>query len=175
MDKGISVQSLAADALAISGNVDRAQSIANSLDKNFPLDTLVQGIWLPIVRARIHLRRGAPSQAVETLRAASRYELGALWQTVPLRPMYVRGNAYLQMKAGKEAAAEFRKIIDHRGVDPLSPYGALAYLGLARALKLAGDEAESRRAYQDFLALWRDADPDIPVLQQAKAEYRRKS
>ncbi|MBI3474270.1 MAG: protein kinase [Acidobacteria bacterium] len=171
MDKGISVQTLAADALAISGDTDRAQAVANSLDKNFPLDTLVQGIWLPIARARIQLRRGAPSQAVETLQGASRYELGAQWQNVPLRAIYLRGNAYLQMKAGKDAAAEFRKIIDHRGVDLLSPYGALAYLGLGRALKLTGDESESRRAYQDFLALWKDADPDIPVLQQAKAEY----
>jgi serine/threonine protein kinase/tetratricopeptide (TPR) repeat protein len=172
-DQGLNVQSLAADVLAATGDLTQAQKIVSQLEKQYPEDTLLKNIWLPTVRARIQMQRGLPEQAIETLRASSRYELGMIWEAVPFRTMYFRGTVYLRMKQGKLAAEEFKKILDHRGVDALSPYYALAHLGLGRALAMTGDTSQSRRAYQDFLALWKDADAEIPLLQQAQAEYGR--
>ncbi len=125
---------------------------------------------LPTIRAAIELQRGNPAEAIELVQSAAPYELGG---GGGLAAIYVRGQAYLSAGRGVEAAAEFQKILDHRGVDPLSILSPLARLGLARAHALAGDEAGARRAYQDFLALWKDADPDIPILQEAKAEYAK--
>jgi tetratricopeptide (TPR) repeat protein len=168
---GPNVDSLVADALA-SGATSDAESLANQLEKDHPLDTLVKSVWVPIARSRIQLQRGAAPQAVAALESATPYELGALWQAIPFRAIYVRGLAFLRMKNGQKAAAEFRKILDHRGVDALSPYHALARLGLARASALAGATADSRRAYQEFFAFWNDADPDLPILQRARSEYQ---
>jgi eukaryotic-like serine/threonine-protein kinase len=115
-----------------------------------------------------------PSRAVELLRAAQTYELGNPWPTVgPLSPIYFRGYAYLAAGQGREAAQEFQKIIDHRGIVQNSPVGALAYLGLARSRAASGDTPGARTAYQDFLALWKDADPDVPILKEAQAEYAK--
>jgi hypothetical protein len=115
-----------------------------------------------------------PSKAVELLRAAQPYELGNPYPTVaPLSPIYFRGYAYVAASQGQEAAKEFQRIIDHRGIVQNSPLGALAYLGLARSRAAIADASGARTAYQDFLALLKDADPDVPILKQAKAEYAK--
>ena len=122
----------------------------------------------------MEVNRHNPAKAIERLRAAQPYELGNPSPTVgPLSPIYFRGYILLAAGQAKEAAAEFQKIIDHRGIVLNSPIGALAYLGLARGRAASGDTAGARTAYQDFFALWKDADPDIPILKQAKAEYAK--
>ncbi len=160
----------AAKALAMSGNATHAQALVDELRKRFPDDTQLKAIWLPVVSAAIETGRGAPAKAIEALESARPYELG---QAFDFWAIYERGQAQLRAKAGVDAAAEFQRILDHRGVGPTSPFYALAQLGLARATALSGDNAKSRRAYQDFLALWKDADPDVPILKEAKAEYAR--
>jgi tetratricopeptide (TPR) repeat protein len=158
----------AALALALCGESSQAQPLVDELVQRYPKDTLINGLWLPAIRAAMELQRGNASQAIDLLQAASRYERAAeFW------PQYVRGQAYLRLKSGSEAAAEFQKILDHHGEAPLSALYPLAHLGLARAEALASDVAGSRKAYQDFLALWKDADPDLPVLIAAKKEYER--
>jgi tetratricopeptide (TPR) repeat protein len=138
--------------------------------KQYPKDTFVNTIWLPMVRAALGINRGNTEQAIELLREARRFEMG---DEVQGRPAYVRGLAYLRGGAGAEAMAEFQKIIDHRGVVPVSALYPLAHLGVARGAALTGDIAKSRKAYEDFFALWKDADPDIPILQAARQEYDR--
>ncbi len=168
------VQAIAALALARAGDTAEAEKLAAELDKTFPLDTLVQRYWLPTIRAGVALQRKDPNQAVELLKAASMIELGQpTMVTVYLCPVYMRGEAYLMLHDGNRAAAEFQKFIDHRGLVGNCPCGALARLGLARAYALQGDTAKARAAYQDFLTLWKDADPDVPILKQAKAEYAK--
>jgi predicted Zn-dependent protease len=177
LSTGRDVQYGAALALAIAGDAARAQTLADDLAKRFSEDTLVQFNYLPTLHAQLAFSRNDSSKAVEALQAASPYELGApapgVFNFVSLYPVYVRGQAYLAAHLGSEAAAEFQKIIDHRGVVLNEPIGALAHLGLARAYALQGDTAKAHAAYQDFLTLWKDADPDIPILQQAKAEYAK--
>jgi len=153
----------------------RAQKLADSLNQDFPRSSLVQGYWLPAIRAAIELNAKNGANAIETLRAAAQYELGQNepFQFGTLYPIYLRGQAYLLANQGKEAAAEFQKIIDHRGIVLNFPLGGLAHLGLARAYLLEGDKTKAGAAYQDFLTLWKDADIDIPIYQQAKAEYAR--
>jgi len=148
----------------------RAQALADDLAKRFPEDTIVQFNYLPTIHAQLALDRNEASKAIETLRAATPYELG---QGGGLYPVYVRGEAYLAAHRGSEAATEFQKILDQRGVVENEPIGALAHLGLARAYSMQGDPAKARSAYQDFLRLWSDADADIPVLVAAKAEYAK--
>jgi len=160
----------AAQALALAGDVTGAEKLADESNKQLPLDTGVQLYWLPMVRANVALDLHNPGKAIELLRIVSPYELGFFGY---LNPIYTRGQAYLMLRNGRAAAAEFQKIIDHRGVVWAFPLGALAHLGLARAYALQGDTAGSRAAYQDFLTLWKDADPDIPILRQAKAEYAK--
>ena len=163
-------QVLAALALARGGDAARAQRLADDLAKRYPTDTLLNSVLLATVRAAIELQANNPAKAIELLRAVSPYEFG---NTAGLAPTYLRGQAYLRAKDGAKAAAEFQKILEHRGTEPTSPLYALAHLGLARASVMAGDAAKGRVAYQDFLALWKNADPNIPILQQAKAEYAR--
>ena len=168
------VRVMAALALARAGDTAGAEKLAAELDKAFPLDTLVQRYWLPTVRAGIALERQDPNGAIELLKVASTIELGAITQiTIFLCPAYVRGEAYLMLHDGNRAAAEFQKFIDHRGLVVNFPWGALARLGLARALALQGNSAKACAAYQDFLTLWKDADPDIPILKEARAEYAK--
>jgi tetratricopeptide (TPR) repeat protein len=173
------VQAMAALALARAGDTAGAERLVAKLDKTFPLDTLVQGYWLPTIRAAVALQRKDPNRAVELLKAASAIELSLPTQvTVSLCPVYLRGEAYLMLHDGNAAAAEFQKFIDHRGMVANFPWGALARLGLARAYALdaAADPAardKARSAYQDFLTLWKDADPDLPILKEAKAEYAK--
>ncbi len=159
---------LAAVALAMSGDVSRAQTIVDDLGRRFPDDTILHQVTIPDVRALIELNRKTPDKAIEALQAATPYELGG----VPgLLPIYIRGLAYLQAKRGAEAAVEFQKIVDHRGIDPPTPEHSLAKLGLGRAYALTGDPAKARAAYQDFFAQWKDADADVPILKEAKTEY----
>jgi len=166
----------AALALAFGGDTARAEALAEDLAKRFPEDTLVQFNYLPTIRAQLALVRMDHSKAIEVLQAASPYELGTPSGNAyspGLYPVYVRGKAYLAMHQGGEAAAEFRKILDNRGIALNEPIGALARVGLARAYVLQNDTAKAKAAYQDFLTLWKDADPDIPILKQAKAEYAK--
>jgi tetratricopeptide (TPR) repeat protein len=200
------VRAIAALALARAGDKAGAEKLAAELDKDFPLDTLVERYWMPTIRAAVALERQDPNQAIELLKAASTVELGGPTElAIYLCPVYVRGEAYLMLhsdlvsavkrlerklgfgrmknfpKESKEsavadgirAAAEFQKFIDHRGLVMNFPWGALARLGLARAYALEGDTVKARAAYEDFLTLWKDADPDIPILKEAKAEYAR--
>jgi serine/threonine protein kinase/tetratricopeptide (TPR) repeat protein len=169
------VRAIAALALARAGDTAGAEKLAAELDKTFPLDTLVQRYWLPTIRAGVALERQDPNRAIELLKVASTIELSSITAilTIFLCPAYLRGYAYLMLQDGNRAAAEFQKFIDHRGMVMNFPWGALARLGLARAYALQGDTAKARAAYQDFLTLWKDADPDIPILRQAKAEYAK--
>jgi len=157
-------------ALAMTGDVSRSQAIADDLGHRFPDDTLLHQVSIPCVRALIELNRKNPDAAIRSLQAATPYELGA---AQGLFPIYIRGLAYLQAKRGAEAAAEFQKIADHRGIAPTAPEHSLAKLGLGRAYVMTGDTSKARAAYQDFFALWKDADPDIPILKEAKAEYAK--
>jgi tetratricopeptide (TPR) repeat protein len=148
------------------------------LGKRFPEDTIVQFNYLPTLRAKLAVSRGNISEAIESLRTAAPYELGvqsghAVYGWTALYPVFVRGEAYLAAHQSNEAAAEFQKILDHRGVVTNEPVGALAHLGLARSYAMQGDTAKAKAAYQDFLTLWTDAEPDIPVLIAAKLEYAK--
>jgi eukaryotic-like serine/threonine-protein kinase len=169
---GRDVQFRAALALAFAGDSIRCQSLADDLAKRFPEDTLVQINYLPTLHAQVALTRHDPLKALETLQAATPYELGATTAGA-LYPVFVRGEAYLAVHQGREAATEFQKILDHRGAVGNESIGALAHRGLARAYTLQGETAKSRAAYQDFLTLWKDADPDIPILAQASAEHAK--
>jgi eukaryotic-like serine/threonine-protein kinase len=166
----------AALTLSFAGETVRARLLADDLAKRFPEDTIVQFNYLPTLRAQLALNRNSAAQSVEALRAAIPYELGLPTVTVfapALYPIYVRGIAFLTLHQGNEAAIEFQKILDHRGVVGSEPIGALVHLQLARAYAMQGDTAKAKTAYQDFLALWKDADRDIPVLKEAKAEYAK--
>ena len=160
----------AALSLAFAGDVVRAQMLVNDLDKRFPEDTIVQFNYLPTIRAQLALNRSDSSKAVHALQTAAPYELGSAGR---LYPVYVRGAAYLAARQGSEAAAEFQKILDHPGIVLNEPIGALAHLQIGRAYAMQGDTAKAKAAYQDFLTLWKDADPDIPILIAAKAEYAK--
>ena len=160
-------------ALARSGEVGRAEMLSDELARRWPEDTLLQAVALPTIRAHIKVHQGQPVAALDLLQAARRYELGMSPEFPRFAAIYVRGQAYMLAGRAAEAADEFQRILDHRSLDPVSPFYALAYFRLARAYSLAGNMARARQAYQDFLALWKDADPDIPILQEAKAEYAK--
>jgi len=162
-------------ALARSGDATTAQKLMAALNQEFPLDTLMQNYWLPTVRAAIELQRHDAAKAIGILRAAVPYELAdpPPFSTGTMYPVYLRGEAYLGVGNGGLAAAEFQKILDHPGVIVNFPLSALSHLGLGRARALSGDTAGARTAYQDFFALWKDADPDIPILEKAKGEYAK--
>ena len=175
LSTGRDVQYATGLALAFAGDATKAQALADDLANRFPEDTLAQFNYLPTIRAQLVISRHDSSRAVETLQAAAAYELGTpgFFRFLSLYPVYVRGEAYLAAHQGSEAAAEFQKILDHRGIVLNEPIGALAHLGLGRAYVLHADTAKAKAAYQDFLALWKDADPDIPVLIAAKAEFTK--
>ena len=177
LSRGRDVEYGAAFALVLSGDSYQAERLAGDLDKRFPGDTCVQFSYLPALRALFALNQGQPSKAIEALMRA-RYELGVpgSWYNGnfgALYPIYVRGLAYLDARQGADAAAEFQKMIDYRGALGTDPVSALARLQLGRAYALSGDKAKAKAAYQDFLTLWKDADPDIPILKQAQAEYAK--
>jgi len=173
---GRDAQYVAALSLAIAGYASLAQAMADDLAKRFPEDTIAQSIYLPTIRAQLALSHNDSSKAVEVLQAAAPNELGLEGSegfTIALHPVYVRGAAYLAGHQGSEAVAEFQKILDHRGIVQNGPIGALAHLQLGRAYALQGEIVKARAAYNDFLSLWKDADPDIPILKQAKAEFAK--
>jgi tetratricopeptide (TPR) repeat protein len=176
LSTGRDVQYGAALALALAGDAHRAQALADDLGKRFPEDTIVQFNYQPTIHAQLALERNDTSRAIEALQAATPYELGLPGTgsfTPGLYPVYVRGDAYLAAHQGIEAAAEFQKILGHHGVVQNGSIGALAHLGLGRAYVLQGDTGKASAAYQDFLTLWKDADPDIPILVVAKSEYAK--
>jgi eukaryotic-like serine/threonine-protein kinase len=168
---------VAALALALTGESIRARQLAEDLEKRFPVDTIVQFNYLPTLRAQLALSTpGNSAKAIEALNAAGPYELGVpgsstFWTN--MYPVYLRGQAFLASREGTRAAAEFQKIVDWPGVVVNEPIGALAHLGLARAYVMQGEKSKAGQAYQDFLALWKGADPNIPVLIAAKAEYAK--
>jgi eukaryotic-like serine/threonine-protein kinase len=161
-------QMSAALILPMVGDSASAQKLADKLNKTFPLDTMMQRCWLPTIQAEIELSRGAAAKAIDILQIAKPYEVGGR-----LLPAYVRGLAYLRMRQGGDAAGEFQKILSQRGVMQNSLLVPLAHLGLARAHAITNDVAGARKSYQDLFALWKDADPDIPILKEAKAEYAK--
>jgi eukaryotic-like serine/threonine-protein kinase len=168
----------AAFALALAGDAAKAQTLADDLEKRFPEDTEVKTNYAPGIRALLALRRNDPAKAVELLQVNVPYELGGPPSGFPagygfLYPIYVRGLAYLALHQGAQAAAEFQKILDHPGIVLTDDVGALARLQIARAYAMSGDTAKAKAAYQNFLTLWKDADPGIPILAQAQAEYAK--
>jgi eukaryotic-like serine/threonine-protein kinase len=172
---GRDVKLFAALTLARVGETARAKAIAEELEKSYPSDTMLKVYWLPTIKAAIELNANNPGQALVFLEATAPYELGAppQFQLGTMYPVFIRGHVQLMARNGPAAASEFQKFLDHRGVTINYPLGTLAHLGLARAYALSGDTAKARTAYQDFFALWKDADPDIPILKEAKAEYAK--
>jgi eukaryotic-like serine/threonine-protein kinase len=182
--QGVEVE--AALAFAMAGDRARAESLAQDLGRHFPLDTQMQLLWLPAIQAQLLLDKKNPASALNVLQAASPVELGQIGfvnNISCLYQVYVRGEAYLAAGQGSDAAVEFQKILDHSGIVWNCWTGALAHLGVARSYALQsgtsqGGDADAARvralaAYKDFLAHWKDADPDIPILKQAKAEYAK--
>ncbi|MBZ5722900.1 MAG: protein kinase [Acidobacteriia bacterium] len=178
LSKDREVEYGAAFALALSGDSARSQTLADDLEKRFGEDTSVRFSYLPALRALLALNRGEPSKAIELLQIAVPNELGAPRSSFlgffgTFYPVYVRDEAYLALHQGAEASTEFQKILDHRGIVVSDPVGAIAHLQLGRAHTLEGSTAKAKAAYQDFFILWEDADPDIPILKEAKAEYAK--
>ena len=169
LSKGHDMECVAALAFAIAGDAN-AQALADDLAKRYPNDTLVQFYYLPTIRAQLALSHGNFSRSITALEMTVPYELGS---GGVLYPVFLRGQVYLASRQGNEAAAEFQRILDHRGIVLNQPIGALGHLQIGRAYALQGDTAEAKSAYQDFLTLWKDADPDIPILKEAKAEYAK--
>jgi tetratricopeptide (TPR) repeat protein len=170
---GRDVKLLAAMTLARTGDAARAKVMVEQLEKSEATNTMLKIYWLPTIKAAIELNGGSPSQAVIDLEAASPYELGGPLPIGGLYPVYVRGQAYLAAHNGTAAAGEFQRILDHRGIVLNLPLGALAHLQLGRAYAMSGDRAKAHNAYQDFFNVWKDADPDIPILKEAKAEFAK--
>ncbi len=170
LDRGRETLPFAGLAASLAGDTAQGTAAANELTKLSPLDTIVNNLSLPTIHAGLQLSQGNPAKAIESLQASTPYEFG--WSS-RVTPNYIRGLALLKMRQGKEAAAEFQKILDHRGLCLFSPMCSLSHLQLGRARALSGDNAGARTAYQDFFALWKDADPDVPILKEAKAEYAK--
>jgi serine/threonine protein kinase/tetratricopeptide (TPR) repeat protein len=166
-------RSYALEILAMTGDGARAEKMAADLAKEYPLDTMLNSVSVPVTKAVIDLNDNKPAQAVAELESARPYDFGGGPNGAGYGPTYIRGVAFLRAKDGAKAALEFQGILDHQGTDPSNPLYALAHLGLGRAYALQGDKEKARRAYQDFLALWKDADPDVPVLKEANTEYAR--
>jgi hypothetical protein len=168
----------AALALALAGDSAYSQQLADSMERNFLDDTSVQVSYLPALRALLALNRGQPGDAIKALRKNTAYELGRPRSALhanfgALYPVFLRGEAYLALRKGAEATTEFKKILDHRGIVVSDPIGALAHLRVGRAYALEGSAARAKAAYQEFLRLWEHANPDIPILRQARAEFAK--
>jgi eukaryotic-like serine/threonine-protein kinase len=170
---GRDTEGVAALAVALAGDLAQARKFADDLAKRFPQDTVVRFNYLPTIRAAIALRQRSPARAIANLQAVAPYELGTPPVYISLCPVYVRGQAFLAAHQGTAAVAEFQKILDHPGIVLNGVIGPLAHLGLGRAQALSDDNPAARKSYQDFFSLWPHADPNLPILQQAKAEYAR--
>jgi len=175
LSSGRDVKTVAALTLARIGDASEAKALADELRTDYPNNSLIKLYWLPTINAAIQLQANHPTVALMELETAAPYELGHLppMQTGTLYPAYLRGQAYLLAKNGSAAVAEFEKLLDHRGIVLNFVTGALARLQLGRAYAMSSDSAKAKAAYQDFLTLWKDADPDIPILLAAKAEYAK--
>jgi eukaryotic-like serine/threonine-protein kinase len=175
LSNGPDVELLAALALARAGESARPQVLMGKLNQQHPLDTMLQHYWLPAIRAALELEKGNAQAAIDLLQSTSAYDLGTPIQFTlgTMYPVYLRGLAYLSARQPTLAAGEFRNILEHHGLVANFPLGALAHLQLARALAASGDTAAARKEYQDFFALWKDADADIPILNQARSEYAK--
>jgi len=175
VSRGRNILEISALALTQAGYTEQAQALVEELERKYPVATMLQVYWLPTIRASMELQRNNPVAAVEFLTTARPLELGTDFQagSLTLMPVYVRGLAYLQSRQGDEAATEFQKILDHPGIVLNNSIGAVGRLGLARAYSLKGDTAKARAEYETFLTLWKDADPDVPIYRQAKAEYAK--
>jgi tetratricopeptide (TPR) repeat protein len=160
-------------AWAMVGEAGRSQQLAEELGRQGPKNLILNQGWIPTARALTAMHKNQPAEAVRLLAATEPYELGGFPQGLNLYPAYVRGKAYLQAHDRTKAVAEFQKMLDHRGLNCVNPIFPLSQLGLARALAMQGDNAKAKTAYQDFFSIWKDADPDVPVLKQAKAEYAK--
>jgi len=169
------VKLLAALTLARIGETARAKTILEELEKNYTSDTILKVYWLPAIKAAMELKANNSTQAVLSLEPAAPYDLAGppQFQLGTMYPAFIRGQAYLLAHNGAAAAAEFQRVLDHSGIVLNFVTGSLAHLQIGRAYALSGDTAKAKAAYQDFLALWKDADPDIPILKQAKAEYAK--
>ncbi|MGA9802566.1 MAG: tetratricopeptide repeat protein, partial [Terriglobales bacterium] len=174
---GRDVKVLAALVLARSGEIAQSRTILEALQKSEPTNTYLKVYWFPVIEASIAMAQQAPERAIVALEPSLPYELGGTPPNPPnnatMYPAYLRGLAYLAQKNGPAAAAEFQKFLDHPGIVQNFLFGSLAHLQLARAYVLSGDTAKAKTAYKDFLTLWKDADPDIPILKEAKAEYAK--
>ena len=159
-----------APALSLAGDLLQARKVIEKLRQRYPSDTMLQTVYLPVAEALLESSSASFAKSIETLQPTARFELAS---DAGFLPIYVRGLVYLRARQGPEAAAEFKKIVDHRLIAPIAPEHALAHLGLGRAYALSGDNTNAKKAYQDFLAMWKDADPDIPILKQAKTEYTK--
>jgi hypothetical protein len=173
--KGKHGEGFSAIAFALVGDVADANLAMEDLNKRFPQNNVVQTRYLPMARAALALNSGNAQAAIDALTAAAPYDLGHTNEdfTFAVYPVYFRGQAYLATKNGVAAEGEFQNIVDHAGIVGNEPIGALAHLGLARSFSLSGNTAKAKSEYQNFLALWKDADPNIPLLTQAKAEYAK--
>jgi tetratricopeptide (TPR) repeat protein len=154
----------------LAGDAANVEALTKEIEEKYPDDTLMNTIWIPTATAALEVRRGNSSAALKLLGSAAAYEpsLNSMWA------VYVRGLAHLQLESGRAAAVEFQKIIDHRGLDLLSPLYPLAHLKMAEAYSLMGDKARSQKSYQEFLGLWKNANPDIPVLREAQVLYGKR-
>ncbi len=170
---GKNVEILSALVLARSGDAKRAEALARELIKRYPADTIVNDYWVPTIRAAVALDQKDPAGAVEALQPTASYETGSPSPGIAFYPIYLRGLAYLQQGQGSQAAAEFQKMLKYRGVILNLSTAALAQLQLARAQAMSGNKAAARKSYEEFLALWKDGDPDLPILKQAQAEYAK--
>jgi tetratricopeptide (TPR) repeat protein len=170
LSAGWEVKVWAALTLARTGDAPRARVLVEELEKNYPSNSLLKLYWLPTLNAAIALSKGNPSQSLLNLEGSVSYDLV---EGTNLYSVYVRGQAYMLMRNATAAAAEFQKMLDHRGIVKNWVTGSLAHLQIGRAYAMAGDPAKAKAAYQDFFTLWKDADPDIPILIAAKAEYAK--
>jgi hypothetical protein len=170
LSNGRDVEGICAIVLALVSDSTQAKRLADNLSKRFPEDTITQLNYLPMIHAAALLRGSDPAGAIEALVTAAPYEFA---NGIVFYPAYLRGEAYLTAKQGPAAAAEFQKILDHAGIVNINPIGALAHLQLARAHALSRDATKARADYQEFFTLWKNADSDIPILNQAKAEYAK--
>jgi len=160
-------------ALARSGRTEEAGELADQISAERPEDTLVQHYLTPTIRAAIKLQQHDPAAAIDLLRSTAKYDLAFTDSFNFVYPAYIRGLAYLELGDGRSAAAQFQKVIDNPGLTVRHVTGPLAWLQLGRAQKMMGDEAAAQKSYETFLDLWKNADPDIPIYQQAKAEYAK--
>jgi tetratricopeptide (TPR) repeat protein len=178
VSKGREVQYAAALALAIAGDIAASEALAKDLEKRFPEDTCVQYQYLPVLRAIFALSRREPEAAIEALQKTRPYELAVSRINFTnffggLHSAYLRGEAYLALRKGAEAIAEFQKLLQHRGLVGPDPVGVLAHRQLGRAYQLTGDRVKAKGAYEAFLTRWKDAEPNIPILKQAMSEYSK--